>query len=343
MINSTEMFYRKEAPVMNSKTLVYNTLHLLNDERIPMVYFNRDKHKTDILMIEVSHHYLGKNGDRSEWGFTWDRCDESMGQPSVGILKSPDDILNYKAPDAASPDRFQLASTEMAKYPDKYYLASFGLSGFTIMTCLRGFSNVLEDMYLDKELFESLADTVFSAEEQIIMLLKKQGFDGVAFFDDWGTQENLIISPQKWREIFKPRYQKQFRLAHDQGLDVYFHCCGAIHSIIPDLIEIGVDMLNISQPNLFNIEELGRAYGGKVCFVCPVSYQTTSINGTPEMIYDDVRSLVHNLGRFRGGLIGYIEDYRIMGMSEENYQSCIRAFEALGNYRAQVSGTETEV
>ena len=131
----------------------------------------------------------------------------------------------------------------MEKYPGQYYLASMGLSGFTIMTCLHGFAQVLEDMYVDEAFFNALADLVFGFEEQVILQLKEQGFHGVAFFDDWGTRNNLIISPDKWREVFKPRYARQFRLVHEQGLDVYFHCCGAIEPIIPDLIEIGVDML----------------------------------------------------------------------------------------------------
>lgn len=313
--------------------IVRKTLKWQNEERIPIVYFNRDKEKSDLIMIDVMDLFQGENKELAEWGFSWDRCDGSMGQPSAGVLDTLEDLQNYRPPDPFSPTRFSHVKGEMEKYPGKYYLASFGLSGFTIMTCLRGFANVLEDIYVDEEYFERLADMVFGVEEGVITRLKEQGFHGVAFFDDWGTQENLIISPDKWREVFKPRYQKQFELVHAQGMDVYFHSCGAIGSIIPDLIEIGVDMLNISQPNLFDVKELGRKYGGKVCFVCPVSYQTTSINGTREMIEADVQELVDCLGCYHGGLIGYIEDYHIMGMSEENYQACVHAFETIGNYQ----------
>jgi hypothetical protein len=113
---------------------------------------------------------------------------------------------------------------------------------------------------------------------------------------------------------------------------VYFHCCGQYLPIIPDLIEVGVDMLNVAQPNLYDIPELGQKFGGKVCFVCPVSYQTTSISGTREDIFEDVRLLVENLGDFNGGLIGYVEEYQSIGLSEENYQACIEAFSVLGKY-----------
>ena len=318
---------------MRGYELVNQTLEYSNRDRIPVLYFNRDKDKSDIVMIDVCHQFTGKSGDISEWGFSWEKCDESMGQPSEGILKTLEDIKNHKYPDPFSKERFRDVKGEMEKYPGSYYLASFGLSGFTIMSCLHGFANVLEALYLDEECFDTLADIVFGIEEDIIGQLGEQGFHGAAFFDDWGTQENLIISPDKWREVFKPRYKKQFDRVHEQGLDVYFHCCGAIESIIPDLIVIGVDMLNISQPNLFHISEIGKKYGGKVCFVCPVSYQTTSISGTKEMIERDAEELVRYLGNRNGGLIGYIEDYRIMGMSEENYQACVGAFEKYGNYK----------
>lgn len=323
---------------MKGKELVRRAVDLEYPSRIPILFFNRDKEKSDIVMIDVCHQYQGEDQDISEWGFQWEKCDDSMGQPLRPIIETMEDLENYRGPDPYDPERFRHTAEEMEKYPGQYYLASTGLSGFTIMTCLHGFAQVLEDMYIEEEFFHALADLVFGFEEQVILQLKDQGFHGVAFFDDWGTQNNLIISPDKWREVFKPRYARQFQMIHEQGMDVYFHCCGAIEAIIPDLIEIGVDMLNISQPNLFDIEELGEKYSGKICFVCPVSYQTTSINGTKEMIRSDVRALVENLGNHGGGLIGYIEDYRIMGMSEENYQACVEAFQTIGAY-----GREEEV
>ena len=113
---------------------------------------------------------------------------------------------------------------------------------------------------------------------------------------------------------------------------MYFHSCGYIHEIIPDLIDAGVDLLNLGQPNLYDIERMGKEFGGSVCFVCPVSYQTTSITGTKEDIYREAGKLVTHLGCFQGGLIGYIEEYHSIGMSDENYHHCINAFRELGVY-----------
>jgi uroporphyrinogen-III decarboxylase len=200
------------------------------------------------------------------------------------------------------------------------------------MWCLRGFDRLMLDFAEAPAEVNALADIVFGFEEALIRELPQHGFDGVAFFDDWGTQQGMLISPALWRSIFRPRYERQFKLAHSLGLAVYFHCCGQVSNIIPDMIDIGIDLLNLSQPNLYDIPDLGRRYGGRVCFVCPVSYQTTSITGTPDDISRDVALLVEHLGCFRGGLVGYVEEYQSIGMSEDNYLACVDAFRTLGRY-----------
>jgi hypothetical protein len=75
---------------------------------------------------------------------------------------------------------------------------------------------------------------------------------------------------------------------------------------------------------------MGRDFAGQVCFMCPVSYQTTGISGTKEEIYRDVREMLENLATPKGGFIGYVEEYGSIGMSDENYRHCIQAFRELG-------------
>lgn len=165
----------------------------------------------------------------------------------------------------------------------------------------------------------------------MIRQLKPQGFDAVGFADDWGSQDSLFISPELWREIFKPRYLRQVELAHACGLDLYFHCCGYIYDIIPDLIEIGVDILNPGQPNLNGIRRMGDAFSGKIAFACPVSYQTTGISGTRDEIEQEVREMVECLGNKGGGLIGIIpSDLPALGASQSNIDCMVSAFKAGG-------------
>ncbi|MEG1753067.1 MAG: uroporphyrinogen decarboxylase family protein, partial [Christensenella sp.] len=152
------------------------------------------------------------------------------------------------------------------------------------------------------------------------------GADAIAFYDDWGTQNTLMINPEIWREIFKPVYKRQFEAVHKMDCKVYFHCCGNIKLIIDDLIEIGADVLNLNQPDIFPVSYLEEKYRGKICFNCPVDHQTVAIFGTDKEINDYVDALCEKLGTENGGFFGYIEEYKSVGMSEENYQSIRAAF-----------------
>ena len=311
---------------------VIKAINFNGPSRVPIYFLHRDQDRSDIVTLEVQNHFMGSGENISEWGFTWERLDETMGQPKDYVLANWDNLPNLKIPDPADPQRFLDVIEFNRKYPDRFRMASLGLSGFTTMWCLRGFDKLMLDIAVNPERVDILADLVFGFENQLIAELSRFDFDAVAFYDDWGTQTGMLISPGKWREVFRQRYEHQFKLVHELGMYVYFHCCGQYLPIIQDLIEVGVDVLNISQPNLYDIPEIGRLFGGKVCFICPVSYQTTSISGTREEIFEDVRLLVENLGDFNGGLIGYVEEYQSIGLSEENYQACVEAFETLGQY-----------
>lgn len=316
---------------MTSKERALRAIHFNTPDRLPILIFNADFAESDIIVCDVVDHFSGENHDTSEFGFVWDSRDDTMGQPRESLIQQWADFDNYRFPDAGRSDRFQEAFRRMETYGrDKYYVAGLSLSGFTVMTFLRGFEDTLCDLYTEPEMLAKLADGVFGFEEEVIRLTSGKGFSAVAFFDDWGTQDRLIIGHEQWCTFFKPRYKRQFDLCHELGMDVYFHCCGYIWDIIPDLIEIGVDILNISQPNLFDLTKLGQTFGGKVCFLCPVSYQTTSLTGTREDIFRDAKELYEKLGSSRGGLIGYIEEYSSLGMSRENYEACKEAFLSCG-------------
>lgn len=318
---------------MNRLERVSRALRFQKPDRVPMVYFNRDRERGDLVMVDIQNHFGGESGLVSEWGFEWERLDDTMGQPLVPMIRSWEaDFPAFRAPAPEEEKRLAWIEAQKKQFPDQYWLASLQLSGFTTMSFLRGFAEIMEDFYVEPEYLHALAELVFGFETQLIRIAAKAGLHGVAFFDDWGTQNGLIISPALWKEFFKPRYAAQFACAHKLGMDVYFHCCGKIDPLIGELFEAGVDMLNLSQPNLFDLPRLGEQYGGKHCFVIPVSYQTTSITGTRADIFADVRTAVDCFGSCGGGLIGYIEEYSSMGMSEQNYQSCIDAFMQLGEY-----------
>ena len=273
---------------------------------------------------------------RSEWGFILAPHEGTMGQPSdEPFLNGWDGFESFVPPDPTDPSRYRMLSEgrEKAEASGKYLICNLGITGFNLATFIRGFNGFLEDLYIDREPVMKLLDMVFDFEKQMIReFCSRGGVDGFMFFDDWGAQDRLLIHPDLFRELFKHRYQEQFDLIHSFGKHVIFHSCGYVYDIIPDLIEVGADVINLNQPDLFGVEKMGADFAGKVCFLCPADHQTTAISGDKKALFDYVDRLYKNLNVFdgngclNGGLIGLVEDYGIMGMSQDNYHHIQEAF-----------------
>ncbi len=325
---------------MTRKETVRKSIHFENPEYPPLMYYGTDRiEKSDAVSLFVENMYGGEDGRTTEWGFKWK---DSDGEFKLGIVQEPvindwDDLDDYKPLDAKRPDRFDHCKELMAKYPDKYWIADFILSGFTIMSFMRGFEDFMADMIVERENVERLADIVFGAEEELIRECAKQGFDAIMLADDWGTQTSLLASRELIKEIFMPRYKSQIELAHSLGMEVIMHSCGRIIDIVEDFIEIGLDALNPGQPNLNGIEELGKRFGGRICFAPPIGYQTTAIHGTVEDIYAEVKSYVDNFYEgHNGGFLGFVASFNgiySLGASEENARAVEEAFEKYAGKR----------
>ncbi len=321
---------------MNRRETVKKAIHFQTPERMPIFLFSGNICDTDIVQVVLEKWDAGESGLETEWGFSWKKSEEdtsSMGVPQEYVLKDWDNLENYVkniAPDPHDKERFAVAKT--IEKGDRYLMGSLYLTGFTIMSFLRRFELLMLDMYDAPERVEQLADIVFGFENEIIRQMPEYGFDGVSLFDDWGMQQSMMVSPELWRKYFKKRYADQFALAHELGMDVFFHTCGYVAPIIDDLIEVGVDILNLGQADLNDIENLKKNYNGKVCFCQPINYQTTGINGTKEEIFAEAREIKETFGNKKGGLIAEIFDYEQMGWNPENPENTqyqIRAFQEI--------------
>jgi uroporphyrinogen decarboxylase len=316
---------------------VRRAIEFRRPDRVPIVFWNRDQAEGDIMLYHLA---LGAAGDGTvnawdwsvnEWGYRLEKLgDGTMGHPVEPFYRDLPAGDEIRVPPLREEERMSAAPQFFAECGDRYRLASLDLSGFTVYTLLRGFENAMQDFLLDPHGFAVLMDRIVAFECDLMRVAARRGFHGIHFADDWGTQSGLMISPGMWRRLFKPRYAEQFALARASGLHVWFHCCGEFLEIMQDLQEIGVDVLNIAQPNVNDIAEVGRRLRGRQCFMTPISYQTVSIRGTPAEIYAEAQRLYDHLAAPEGGFIGYVEEYGVMGMSAENYRACGEAFRNLG-------------
>jgi uroporphyrinogen decarboxylase len=123
--------------------------------------------------------------------------------------------------------------------------------------------------------------------------------------DDVASQQALLMSPKTWRAMIKPELARVFAVGKSRGLPVAYHCCGALHPIIGDLIEIGMDVLNPLQCNCPGMSpaELKREFGRTLAFMGGVDTQDVLPCGTAEEVYRATARLIETMSADGGGYI----------------------------------------
>ncbi len=255
-----------------------------------------------------------------EWGAVWENigiC--KMGEVKSCPLENWNDWDKLNIPDVDAPHRWKDAerqSVENAR-SDKFIIAG-GISLYERIHFIRGLENTWMDIYLEpanlKMLIALLVDMNLKAIEHYKML----GADGYMFCDDWGLQDKLMIDPEKWREFWKPAYAKVYKAAHDAGMLTFLHSCGYIVEILDDLIDAGLDVIQMDQQQNMGLELLSERFSGRITFWCPVDIQNMMCRGSLEDIRVYAREMFKKLSTPAGGFIaGYYGDPVGAGHSSE--------------------------
>jgi len=245
-----------------------------------------------------------KNGDNvDEWGAVWDNIGVcQLGEVKESPLKSWDDLPGLRIPDVRDPKRYEYVPTTRERAGDKFALGP-GISLYERVHYLRGLENTWADIHTDSEKLGALIDILVDMNFHVLGEYAKGGVDGLILSDDWGLQDRLMISPASWREIWKPRYAKVFARAHELGMATFLHSCGHITEILEDLIEIGLDVIQMDQQNNMGVELLGKRFGGRITFYCPADIQAVIPTRDRAYIRSYCRRLVENFASLRGGFI----------------------------------------
>jgi methylmalonyl-CoA mutase cobalamin-binding domain/chain len=188
---------------------------------------------------------------------------------------------------------------------NKYVIAGTCPRPFERLQFLRGTENLYLDLGRPPTAFRDFLTRLHEFYIEELTLWAQTDVDALMFMDDWGSQQALLISPQLWRELFKPLYAEYVDIAHSHGKHAFMHSDGYTTDIIPDLIEIGVDVLN-SQVFCMNVEKLGASFGGELCFWGEMDRQQLLPHATKEEIASAARRLVTAFHR-DGGFIAMCE------------------------------------
>ncbi len=205
---------------------------------------------------------------------------------------------------------------------------------------LRGYENFFCDLRWNQPLVEALCDKVLEVKMRYwakALALLGEWVDVVQEGDDYGGQHGLLISPQLWRAIFKPRLHQLF--SHIKRcaphVAIFFHSCGSIYEIIPDLIEVGVEALNPVQVAAANMDsrKLKREFGDSVTFWGGgVDTQRVLPYGTPQEVRDEVRRRIDDLAPGGGFVFAAVHNIQA-DVPTENILAMLEAVREFGRYR----------
>jgi uroporphyrinogen decarboxylase len=244
-------------------------------------------------------------GERyNNWSFGGGTYPEAVYLP-FEYIESVQELANYRFP---SPNWYDYSHVKEDAQKYQTYAVCTGGAGMPdfmngIARC-RGVGRVLFDVGERNPVYLALVEqrfTFFYAMYQRVLEAGEGAIDVLCLGEDYGNQNGLMISPRAFDQVFAPKMKAFFDLAHHYGAKAMMHCCGSCRAIIPRLIDLGLDILEVVQVDAagMDIHELYENFYGKIVFCGSISVQKTLPFGTPADVIHEVelrKRLFHDGG-----------------------------------------------
>jgi len=286
---------------MNYFELSIDQLNDLMFQDVRQIWINNN-----YAMEGIVHTYEGE-GHVDDWGIEWVK-QHGFNQ----IKKSPfKDLLAKDVTEKAFPyeklGELMQPMDKLAEKSENYYLGcDISPCAFELFSRLRGMEEALLDLILDPEgasfaIARCLDFSFFLAENA----LRSYPLDWLWTGDDVAGQQGMLMSPDIWRQMIKPGLKRIFSLAKEHGVSVAYHCCGALRPIIPDLIDIGLDVLHPIQPNCPGMDpkSLKREFGKDLAFIGGLDTQDLIPNAPAHTVKLETEKLIEIMTSDGGGYI----------------------------------------
>lgn len=246
---------------------------------------------------------------RPEGGFYYDHVEFPIKDASLDAIKA------HKWPDPSDRSRVRGTAEEAKRLHEQGYAVGSYLKGiWETSWILRGIENCMVDMVINKEFFHHLLDKIAEVLiGELSLFLDEVGpyLNFVCVTEDLGTQLNLMISPQAYKEFIAPRSKQLFELIKKKSeAKVAQHSCGAIFPLIPELISTGVEILNPVQVSARGMDTrlLKSEYGRDIVFWGGIDSQKTLIDATPEEVDKETKRVIEDLAPGGGYMVAPTHD-----------------------------------
>jgi uroporphyrinogen decarboxylase len=277
--------------------------------------------------IQFDPRYSDSGKIKYDWWGVGFAVEEEGYFASVNPLADSKNLDSNPWPDPNAPQLLEKALKTIEEDAGTHFITpNFGFALFERAWTLRGLDTFMMDMALDPGFTEELLNRILEIQLGLIRRFIDLGVDGGYFGDDYGAQKNMLFSPKMWRKFIKPRLAQMFAPFKDAGLPVIMHSDGQIQAILPDLIEIGLTVLNPVQPEVLDHAWLKQSFGNRLAYYGGISTQTVLPNGSPENVEKAVQSCIRHLAPDRTGLILAPSHRMMTDIPLENVDALLDAF-----------------
>ncbi|HOE97895.1 MAG TPA: uroporphyrinogen decarboxylase family protein [Candidatus Sumerlaeota bacterium] len=230
----------------------------------------------DRLDDALFHHFILVSAERSfpadsliyedEWGVYWYQR-EGHQLDHTPPLAHIETLPAYDWPDLEHPNRYLHARARIAANAGRrFVLARLGLGLFERCWSLRGFENTLRDLMLNQAFIRDLLEHIVGVQLGAAQRLIELGIDGLYLRDNFAAAFGMVLSPDAWRLLFKPRLAQLITPFKAAGKHVFFQCEGDFSAILPDLLELGVDAIGPCDPIAGGLDQLLDRIEGRIAY-----------------------------------------------------------------------------
>jgi uroporphyrinogen decarboxylase len=246
-----------------------------------------------------------------------------------------EEVVDYPLPDYARAECWQHLAGDVAGYHERD-LAALGALEMTVFEAswyIRGMEDLFNDMIFQPGLAETLLDRITELRVFQAQAYAGADVDILDLGDDIATQRGMLMSPKMWRQWLKPRLARVIEAAKaiKPGVLVWYHTDGDCRDVIPELIEVGVDILNPVQPECMDPAEIKAQYGHQLAFAGTIGTQSTMPHGTPGEVRAVVKERIATVGE-GGGLLLAPTHVLEPDVPWENVIALVEAVEEYGEY-----------
>ncbi len=184
-------------------------------------------------------------------------------------VRQESDMENLELPDMTDPARFKDVRSDADRFREAGYMPTGAVQGFFsgIHNSFMGFEDVLANLLLEPAFMHRLTERLARMTLPAVEMLLDRGVEMICVCDDLGNAEGLIISPELFRSFFLPWYEELSSMIHRKGAFLHMHSHGNIAPILPDLVSVGVDMINPFDWNENpGLPGLVKRYSGEIVF-----------------------------------------------------------------------------